>query len=173
MENAADALIMASAVFVLILILSITAFAFSNARLSLDNIFTLSDKEFTTVQGDEEYYYLSTSGLNENLTRTVGIETIIPSIYRAFAENYKIEFDFGTDDGYYLYEDTKNKDEYGNNTQIKSIDLAQLTLSDSQKKDFIKAILYHKYKEDSVDNQVEQINQFNNDFLGNRNKNKQ
>ena len=90
MENAADALIMAGAVFVLVIILTVTAFAFSNARQSLDDITALTDKESLTVQGNQDYYYLSTEN-NSNTSRNVGMETIIPAIHRAFYENFYIK----------------------------------------------------------------------------------
>ena len=89
MENAADALIMAGAVFVLVIILTVTAFAFSNARQSLDNITALTDKESLTVQGNQDYYYLSTEN-NSNTSRNVGMETIIPAIHRSFFSSLTI-----------------------------------------------------------------------------------
>lgn len=138
MENAADALIMAGAVFVLVIILTVTAFAFSNARQSLDNITALTDKESLTVQGGQDYYYLSTEN-NSNTSRNVGMETIIPAIHRAFYENYKIQFDFSNKDPeYHLYTDKDGK-------PINTIDLDSdlSALNDKQREDFINAILYH------------------------------
>jgi len=138
MENAADALIMAGAVFVLVIIFTVTAFAFSNARQSLDNITALTDKESLAVQGDEDYYYLSTVN-NDNTSRNVGMETIIPAIHRAFYENYKIQFDFSNKDPeYHLYTDKDGK-------PINTIDLDSdlSALNDKQREDFINAILYH------------------------------
>lgn len=162
MENASDALIMAGSVLILILILSIVVLAFSNARESLDMIFAFSDRETLTIQ-DEDYYYLSTSGQNNNIARTVGIETIIPSFYRALYENYKIEFKFGdTSEEYYLY-----KDKQGN--PIASLDLSEITMSYLQKEEFIEAILYHSYKNEQGTNAM---NDFNEDFKANRNKNR-
>ena len=138
MENAADALIMAGAVFVLVIILTVTAFAFSNARQSLDNITALTDKESLTVQGNQDYYYLSTEN-NSNTSRNVGMETIIPAIHRAFYENYKIQFDFSNvDPDYYLYKDKDGK-------PVNTIDLDSdlSALNNKQREDFINAILYH------------------------------
>lgn len=153
MENAADALMMAGAVLIFILILSIVFLAFTNSRESIDAIFQLADKESLTLE-NSDYYYLSTSGANSN--RTVGLETIIPSIYRAFYENYKIEFVFEDGSGYYLY-----KDKAGN--EIVTLDMSEITLSDSQRESFIEAILYHTYK-GIEDNMAE----FTNDFRNNR-----
>lgn len=156
MENAADALIMAGAIFVLVIILSVTVFAFSNARQSLDNITALTDKESLAVEGDENYYYVSTDG-NSNVARNVGMETVIPAMYRVFYENYKIQFDFKNDD-YYLYIDGK-----GNKKTTLDLDSPELkTLVDSKKReDFINAILYHTY------NGSNSLSSFNTDFQEN------
>ncbi len=152
MENASDALIMAGSVLILILILSIVVLAFSNARESLDTIFAFSDRETLTMQ-DDDYYYLSTSGQNSNITRTVGTETIIPSFYRAFYENYKIEFDFGDTSDYYLYKDTDDK-------KIKSWDLSELGVANySQYEVVVEAILYHSYKGEKGTNAMQKFNE--------------
>lgn len=161
MENASEALIMAGSVLILVLILSIVGLAFSNARESLDKIFAFSDRETLTMQ-DDDYYYLSTSGQNTNITRTVGIETIIPSFYRAFYENYKIEFNF--EDDYYLYKI--------NDKKITSWDLSELSskigvANYSQYEVVLKAILYHSYKNEKGTTAM--IN-FNNDFKTQRNR---
>lgn len=153
MENAAEALMIAGAVLIFILILSIVFFAFTNARESIDTIFEYSNKESMTIQNDD-YYYLSTAGQNSNISRKVGLETIIPTIYRAFYEHFKIEFVFENSD-YCLYKDR-------NNNQINSLDLSEITLSNSQQESFIGAILYHTYK--GRKSMVE----FNKDFRNNR-----
>lgn len=163
MENASDALIMAGSVLILVLILSIVVLAFSNARESLDTIFAFSDRETLTIQ-DDDYYYLSTSGQNSNIARTVGTETIIPSFYRVFYENYKIEFIFGDDD-YYLYKD-------GDDKKITSWDLSELSskigvANYSQYEVIVEAILYHTYKDEKGTTAM--IN-FNNDFKTKRNR---
>ena len=160
MENAADALMMAGAVLIFILILSIVFLAFTNARESIDTVFQLADKETMTIGEDSNYYYLSTAGANTNINRTVGLETVIPAIYRAFDENYKIEFVFKDGSDYYLYKDKEGK-------EITTIDLSELALTISQKESLIEAILYHTYK-GTNDNMA----QFNNDFKNNRGWNK-
>lgn len=164
MENASDALIMAGSVLILVLILSIVALAFSNARESLDTIFAFSDRETLTIQ-DDDYYYLSTSGSNSNIARTVGTETIIPSFYRAFYENYKIEFNFGdTSNDYCLYKIDDNKKT--------SWDLSELSskmgvANYSQYEVVLEAILYHSYKGEKGTTAM--IN-FNNDFKTKRDR---
>lgn len=97
MENAADALKMAGAVLIFVLAISITILSFGQVREASDTILDYRDRETTY-----EYYKESSSGLS----RTVNLETIIPAIFRAYLENYKIVFDFGTS---------------GNNTPIYSI----------------------------------------------------
>ncbi len=139
MENAAEALKMAGSVLLLILALSIVVLAFSNARQAIDNILAYSDREKYMIDNDE-YYYLPTVG-NTNLSRTVGLETIIPTIYRVFNENFKIEFNFGNTDSYYLY-----KDRDGN--PIKTLDMSIIDNFSSDNKEkyiFLEAVLYHKY----------------------------
>lgn len=138
MENAADALIMAGAVLVLVIVLSVSIFAFSNARQSLDNISDLTDKDYLTVEGNEDYYYVSTSN-NSNVARNVGMETVIPAMYRAFYEDYKIIFNFFGDDNYCLF-----TDESGNKKNFIDIEDSELLkLSPKQRKEFIFAIIYH------------------------------
>ena len=70
-----------------------------------------------------------------------GLESIIPTIYKAYKENYKIIFDkdlIGDDGVYQKQNDTTN-------TPIYSIDLQKEVIGgDEQKEDFIMAILYGK-----------------------------
>ena len=73
-----------------------------------------------------------------------GLESIIPTIYKAYKENYKIIFDKSLvkDDGVY------QKQSDTTNTPIYSIDLQKEVIGgDEQKEDFIMAILYgEKYE---------------------------
>ena len=87
MENAADALKMAGAVLIFVLAISIIILSFGQVRESVDIIVDYRDRETTYINGD--YYYKGT----EQLERSVNLETIIPSIFRAYLENYKIVFD--------------------------------------------------------------------------------
>ena len=141
MENAADALKMAGAVLIFVLALSIIIFAFSQARETADTILTYRDRETMYIESD--YYYGSTQS-----ERVVGFETVIPSIFRAYLENYKIVFE-GLDTPIYRIQNIK-----GNEVNKYTLDLEQnlkLTYPNSdvgtnkQKADFIKGILYHDY----------------------------
>lgn len=130
MENATDALKMAAAVLIFVLALSISINAFGEARRASQVILDYRDREY-------DYTYI-TSGTTQ---RQVGLETIIPSIYKAYKENYKIIFDIqNINDKNGLY---SKKNENGNYDEINYIDLEKEVLgSDQQKEEFIKAIIY-------------------------------
>lgn len=83
MENSAEALKMAFAVMVFVMALSIAIMTFSQARETADIVLTSSDA--TTFY---EYDY---SG-NGQENRIVGMETIIPTLYRYSKENLMIRF---------------------------------------------------------------------------------
>ena len=83
MENLTEALKMAFAIMMFILALTLSLSSFSQAREAIDAIITMRDRE-------KEYTYVETSDTFQ--TRIVGIETIIPTIYTAYKENYMIEF---------------------------------------------------------------------------------
>lgn len=135
MENAADALKMAAAVLIFVLALSITISAFSEARQASDIILQYNDREY-------EYTYVEENkddAGNVLTERIVGIESIIPSIYKAYKENYKIVFP------YTLYE-KRNSQINGANLEINYIDLQKESLpgGETQKRMFIDVILYGK-----------------------------
>lgn len=134
-ENIADALKMAGSVLLFVMGLSIAILYFSQAREAIDVVLSYSDRESLTIEGDSRFYYLS----SENDTnRYVGKETIIPSIYRAYKENYKIVFLFP--DGYYLF---KNLD----GEEITEIDLENQVLgSDLASRQFLDGIIYGEFE---------------------------
>ena len=73
MENAVDALKMAGAALLFIIAFSISMMLFSKARESTDAVLdNLKIKDF----------FPKVESLNNNTTRKVGIETIIPTLYR-------------------------------------------------------------------------------------------
>ncbi len=145
MENASEALKMAGAVLLFVLALSIIIFYFGQVRQTSDTILNYRDRETTYIDG--EYYY-ETSGTE----RKVSIETIIPSIFRAYLENYKIVFEYENDIGKELY---SMKDENGKysikkycldletkqGTKYKNVVLA----NDNQKAEFLSIILFRDY----------------------------
>ncbi len=135
-ENIADALKMAGSVLLFVIGLSIAILAFSQARESIDIIASYSDRESLSIEGDSRFYYLA--GENDT-NRYVGKETIIPAIYRAYKENYKIIFEFP--DEYYLF---IQEDE-----NIKTIDLEKQSIgSDLASRRFLDGIIYGKFDND-------------------------
>lgn len=134
MENVADAVKMAGSILLFVIALSVAVFSFSQARETISTVLKLSDRETLTIQGDENYYYLT-----GDTNRYVGLETILPSIYRAYKENFKIVFDF-PDTDYYIYEDKA-----GN--KVTKIDLSMQTIgSDLQSRQFLNGIVYRDFE---------------------------
>jgi len=129
MENVTDALKMAAGVLIFVLALSISINAFGQARRTAAIILEYGDREY-------DYTYVEES---ETTERTVGVEGIIPSVYKAYKENYKIIFETSLfSDGLY-----KKRNAEGNWDDIYEIDLEKEVLgNDKQKEQFITAILY-------------------------------
>ena len=86
MENAADALKIAGSVLLFVMAISVAILSFGQVRQVSDVILDYRDRETVYIDGN---YYYEASGTE----RSVGLETIIPTIYRAYFENYKIVFD--------------------------------------------------------------------------------
>ena len=86
MENAVDALKMAGAVLMFVMALSVSIVAFGQVRQTADLVLDQTDRESYNIDGDFNYEATATE-------RQVSIETIIPSIYRAYNEQYKIVFE--------------------------------------------------------------------------------
>lgn len=131
MENVTDALKIAAWVLVFVLALSISISAFGQAKIASDAIISYRDRE-------NDFFYVEDS----NASRTVGIETIIPSMYRAAKENYKIVFSDIS-----LYSE--------NGEYIKELDFARINIGSYNDRDlFIKCILYGKeeYQENKFSN---------------------
>lgn len=130
MENAADALKMAAAVLIFVLALSISINAFGEVRQISQTILDYRDREY-------DYTYVEK---NDTTERIVGAETIIPTIYRAYKENYKIVFDINGIESIY---EKKNAQAPGGTEKINTIDLKKQVLgNEAQKEEFIQVILY-------------------------------
>ena len=128
MENATEALKMAAAVLIFVLALSISIGAYGQARQTAQVVLDYKDREY-------DYTYVPSD--STGIQRTVGLETIIPSIYKAYKENYKIVFHTSKIPSKGLY---KRKQRDGSFKEIFSIDLEKEVLgSDSQKEKFILA----------------------------------
>lgn len=93
MENGVQALKIAASMLIFVIAITITISAFTSAAQALRRIFDMkNDDEYVTVKDEEgNEYYLNYVRFNGG-TREVGVETIIPSIYRAYKENYSIYF---------------------------------------------------------------------------------
>lgn len=82
MENVAEALKIAFAVMMFIIALTLSISSFSQATSAVNAITTARDRE-------SNYTYVVPT---EDLTRTVGIETVVSTMYRAYEENIEIYF---------------------------------------------------------------------------------
>lgn len=90
MENAAEALKLAFAVLVFVMAVSVTVGLFSQARETSEIVLQYSD-----VTSYYDYQdYTKKDRVYEN--RIVGLETIMPTLYKYNKENYRIEFWNGT-----------------------------------------------------------------------------
>lgn len=132
MENVADALKMAGAVLLFVLALSIIILSFGQVRESADTIIDYKDRETSYIDGN--YYYVG----NEN-SRNIGLETLIPSVYRAYLENYKIVFE-GISPIYKI----NGIDKFS--LELENVNGTNLTLANNETKvEFLQGILYGKY----------------------------
>lgn len=93
MENATEALKMGFAVLVLVVALSLTIYSFTRVRETSAQI---------TAEADVKQYYQQLTlnetedSANVQANRIVGVETVIPTLYRYYKENYTILFYKGT-----------------------------------------------------------------------------
>lgn len=143
MENVTDALHMAFGVLAFVVALSVSIVAFGQVRSASQAIIDSNDRETT-------YTYVEYT--NNNSTRKVTAEDLIPTLYRAYKENYLVRFE-GIGD---LYEVRVIKKENG--VSISSyeptsiIDLEKQSIgnqSDANK--FIEALLNGKAGFDKLD----------------------
>ena len=156
-ENIADALQMAGSVLLFVMGLSIAILAFSQARESMDIVLSYSDRESLSIEGNPRFYYLSK---DNDTSRYVGKETIIPAIYRAYKENYKIVFKFPDD--YYLFkQEVKNAKGLNKEKKISTLDLANQSLSsDLASRQFLNGIIYGDFEYENEKSKNDYINKF-------------
>ena len=99
MENAVDAMKMAFAMLVFIVALSLAMYSFTMVRQTSDRIAQESDtKEYydrISLEETGETTGISSSALASS-SRIVGVETVIPTLYRYYKENYTVLFYKGT-----------------------------------------------------------------------------
>lgn len=141
MENATKALEIGFGVLIFVVALSLSISTFSNATRATTNIMTNEDKTQSYV------YVTEANGVDENNNRIVGVETIVPAMYKAYKENYKILFLDQNGNPITLYYKTRNssketeivdgesvtvlpreKDDYGEEIEINFVDLEEEVL---------------------------------------------
>lgn len=102
MENAADALKIAFSVVMFVLALTLSISCFSQANTAVKAIVDLRDEQ-------TQYTYIDVD-TSQNLTRTVGVETVVSTMYKAYEENFEVRFYKANGDPLPLYYKT---DSYG------------------------------------------------------------
>lgn len=105
MENASDAIIMAGAVLIFVIALTVAMTVFSQARATIDTVVYASDRT-------NYYEYLEMDISNNIKNRIVGLETIIPTLYKYYKENYTVVFLDESGKGMKLYESLTNFDNW-------------------------------------------------------------
>lgn len=117
MENAVDALKIAFAVMVFTMALTLAISTFSQARETSEAVLFMNDKtNYYSWEDDSNYYEVNGTGdIVYKSERIVGIEAIIPTLYRYYKENYTVIFD-GMDTDFYIY--TTKKDSRDNDKWI-------------------------------------------------------
>lgn len=151
MENASEALFMAFAVLVFVVALSIGISSFSLARQTTQAIVDRTDRDF-------DYKYISSTLNSEGKAmeiRTVGVETIVPALYRAYKENYIVRFykeKNGTTNPLNIYKRKVN----GKMVETNEINLEKESIANQERATlFIDKVLYGGLKN---------VTSFNNNF---------
>lgn len=114
MENAVEALMLAFAVMMLVLALSLTIYIFSQAQQTSELMLRLSDP--TEYYEYYDYYSRDTNDALGN--RIVGIETVIPTLYKYSKERYKVTFRYGS-----IEQDEPITDENGDTVQLIKVEV--------------------------------------------------
>ena len=85
MENASQALIIAFSIIIFVIALTISISMFSMARATSDFVIFKSDKT-------NYYEYNRVDETSKRNARVVSMEAIVPTLYRYYKENYRVEF---------------------------------------------------------------------------------
>lgn len=151
MENAAEALKMAGFVLLFVLALGLAMTTLTQARTAAGAIIYSEDdrKDYGYVDESE---YVDTATSTYKTSRVVKMDDVIPTLYRYYKENYRVEF-VGLDQSHPLYTNTKGEkvfaldldDEMNNNEAWKGSN--QATKENLDK--IIKQVLLRYYKDDS------------------------
>lgn len=136
MENAVDALKIAFAIMMFVMALSLSIFSLSKANSAVTAIISLNDRE-------TDYNYAEPNPTN---TRTVGVETIVPTMYKAYKENFQIYLLDKNKQPLIIYyatdiEGKRKKDEDGYDIGINYIDGSEVFGSAKEAEEHLNAIL--------------------------------
>lgn len=144
MENAVEALKIAAGVLLFVLALTVSISCFSQANRAVTSIVNMRDR-------DTQILYDQIKPSSE-LTRTVGVETIVPTMYKAFSENIDIQFkDQNGNEIPIYYKLTQNlkdgcytryKDNNEEEVKMSSIIEGQDSIVDSNSEKILDIILY-------------------------------
>lgn len=142
MDNASDALVMAGSVLLFVIAISVAILSFSTAREAIDVMLNYADRDSSALANDSRFYYLSSES---DTNRYVGKETILPTLYRAYDENYKVVFIFDDSSNYYLYQKDGQK--------ISKIDLTNRSdfPTSTIAKEFLDGIVFGKTGADKIE----------------------
>ena len=143
MENATQALELGFGVLIFVMALTLSISTFSSASLAITNVISNEDKT-------QRYVYVTEAngnGVDQNNNRIVGVESIIPTMYKAYKENFKVLFLDQNGNPLILYYKTRNssketeivdgesvtllpreKDDYGEEIEINFVDLEEEVL---------------------------------------------
>lgn len=135
MENASEALLMAFAVLIFVVALSLGISSFSLARQTTQSIVEMTDREF-------DYTYVDFN--SENTSRIVGIETVIPTLYRAYKENFIVRFYKNNEEEFPVYR-KKVRNVF---TETNEINLEKEAVANQEKATlFVDCLLYGNLKD--------------------------
>lgn len=115
MENVTEALYMATAVLVFMLALSLTLSSFSSFRNDLDRLITAEERvdEATITDSSGKTSYINYISSDSEL-RTVGIETVVNSLYRVYKENYMVVMKLKESNDYTKFDSTGELKDFSN-----------------------------------------------------------
>ena len=156
MENAADALQMAAAVLIFVLALTIAINSFGQARQTAQLILDNNDREYDYTYVD---YDIATT------KRIVSAESMLPTIYKAYRENYKIIFEGLTKDEY-LYEQRNEDGVWGEKVYSIDMEFGVRLADDRRKLQFLMALLYGENMEETGGNTFDELSEYFEDSAG-------
>lgn len=84
-ENLSEALMMAGAILIFVIALTVSMSSFTEMRTQIDNIVEYDSRLDLVKDSNDKYLNYMTTGSD---IRIVGVETIVSSIYRVAKENY-------------------------------------------------------------------------------------